>query len=151
MGLLVWGGNSGTNLKDGGLYCACGPDSDFDGAGDACDTCPTVYNPTQDPNACVQSASVSISFNNPIGKGSGTVRWNTTREVDLTGFNLVILNSAGDRIQLNLATIPCKQCTTGLGDDYTFIVAKHKSGKDLFVEMLHNDGQVTLFGPALKP
>lgn len=45
--------------------------------------------------------------------------------------------------------IPCTQCVTGLGDTYVFIVPKHKSASNLFVESVRDGGAVDRF-PATK-
>ena len=91
----------------------------------------------------------TISVTSPLGKGSGTVFWTTNLETDLVGFNLVLVDSSG-RLQLNGVMIPCDECITGLGASYTFIVPKHKSGKNLYVEVVHRSGRVDLFGPVSR-
>jgi len=117
--------------------------------GDVCDNCATIPNPTQDPTACTQTvAQVVIDF---VQKG-GMVSWTSTSEVDVVGFNLVRFFK-GQRIQLNATTIPCTQCITGLGDTYSFPVAKHKSSQQnfiVYVEMLRATGAVEVYGPATR-
>jgi len=126
-------------------------DQDCDTIGDACDNCPTIPNTNQDPAACVQLCeNVKISFTSPLGKGSGTVFWDTTREIDLIGFNIVELDSKGTRTQLNTSLIRCTQCQTSLGDTYGQPVPKHKSGHNIFVEMLRVNGNVGICGPAVR-
>jgi hypothetical protein len=130
-------------------------DTDMDGLGDRCDVCPTVYNPDQNGcacgiGACYQPGYIIVSFSSPEGKGSGTVSWNTTAEYFIAGFNVVVFDGKGNRIQQNTSLIPCKQCTTGLGDRYSFIIPKHKNGRNIFVEMVRPDGFVTTFGPASR-
>ncbi|HYV17449.1 MAG TPA: hypothetical protein VFC25_00285 [Verrucomicrobiae bacterium] len=48
----------------------------------------------------------------------------------------------GLRIQLNPATIGCSACSDGRSGSYSFIVPKHKSGQNLFVEMVRVNGLV---------
>jgi len=85
-----------------------------------------------------------------LGKGSGTLRWHTTAERDVLGFNVVIYNAQGQRTPVNPALIPCHQCGTGLGADYAVIVPKHKSGKLFFLEMVHTSGLISTFGPSTR-
>ena len=91
-----------------------------------------------------------MSFDSPTGRGSGTVFWATFREVDLVGFNVVVINDRGDRVQQNDTVIPCEQCITGEGAYYTFIIPKHKSGRGIYLEMLRVNGVVRVFGPATR-
>ncbi|HXH27665.1 MAG TPA: thrombospondin type 3 repeat-containing protein, partial [Candidatus Polarisedimenticolia bacterium] len=126
-------------------------DTDMDGWGDLCDTCPTVPNPDQNPTVCLQRVeNIAVSFTSLLGKGSGTVTWTTTSEVDIVGFNIVVFNSKGDRIQQNDTLIPCDQCLTGAGAAYSFIIPKHKSGKNIFIELIRQSPPPQLYGPAVK-
>jgi hypothetical protein len=85
-----------------------------------------------------------------LGKGSGTLFWTTSHEVDIVGFNVVAFDAQGTRIQQNTALIRCEECITGSGHAYSVVIPKHKSGKNVFVEMLHINGTVELFGPATR-
>ena len=135
------------------------PDSDGDGVPDVCDNCPTVANPGQADcdqdgigDACQESlfGPPSISFQSSLGKGSGTVQWTTRCELDLKGFNVVMIDGKGVRTQLNLAEIPCESCIAGGRIIYTSLVPKHKSGHGIFVETVHIDGRVELSSEAVR-
>jgi hypothetical protein len=127
-------------------------DNDGDGFGDICDICPTVSNPDQNPAACdfCESLQPTLSLTSPLGKGSGTLRWQTCFEGDVIGFNVVNFDNQGNRNQINPAVIPCQECSSGRGATYTTLIPKHRSGKNIFIEMLLLNGQVQLFGPAIK-
>lgn len=93
--------------------------------------------------------TATVSFNSPLGKGSGLISWTTNTERDLRGFNVVILDSRGRR-QLNNVLILCEQCTTGLGANYATLLPKHKSGHNLYIEVVHRSGRIETFGPARR-
>ncbi|HEV8701853.1 MAG TPA: thrombospondin type 3 repeat-containing protein [Candidatus Polarisedimenticolia bacterium] len=126
-------------------------DGDFDRVGNACDNCPTIPNADQNPEACFQRVeNPTITFTSTVGKGSGTAAWSTSHEVDLIGFNVVVIDAKGVRIQQNMALIRCEPCITGDSHQYSFIVPKHKSGHNIFIEMLRLNGTVEVFGPAAR-
>jgi len=126
-------------------------DMDFDRVGDACDNCPSIPNSDQNPAVCAQRVdNPVVTFTSALGKGSGTVSWTTPVEVDLVGFNVVIIDSKGVRTQQNVALIRCEECITGNGHSYSFIIPKHKSGHSIFIEMLRQNGTVQVFGPAAR-
>ena len=74
----------------------------------------------------------------------------TQFETDLLGFNVVTIDSKGTRVQQNATLIRCEECVSGNGHLYTFIIPKHKSGHNIFVEMLKLNGVVQRFGPAVR-
>lgn len=126
-------------------------DQDFDRIGDACDVCPTIPNANQDPAVCDQRIDpIAISFSGPLGRGSGIVTWTTTHEVDVASFNIVVFDSQGMRNQQNTAPIECEECITGAPHTYLLAVPKHKSGKNIFVELVRMNGTVELWGPATR-
>jgi hypothetical protein len=127
-------------------------DSDGDLHGDVCDNCPLLPNPDQNPCVCSECIplDITISFQSEVGRGAGVVSWRTAVEHDLLGFNVVAINSQGERIQQNDALIPCVECVTDLGAFYTLVIPKHRSGRNIFVEQVHRDGRVGLFGPAVR-
>ncbi len=144
-------------------------DFDGDGVGDVCDNCIGRPNPGQEDcdhdgigDACdpfsfcngypgeEKVVDIFISSSSELGKGSGTVTWGTSIETDLIGFNVIVYDSQGNRIQLNTVTIPCEQCITGGTASYAFIVPKHKSGRNVFIEMIRRGFPTQVFGPAVK-
>jgi hypothetical protein len=127
-------------------------DLDGDGVDDACDTCPTVSNPDQSPCACnfCGAFDIFVSVTGGAGGGVATVSWKTGLEHDLRGFNIVRIDNQGRTTRLNPVLIACQQCTTDLGASYVTPVPRQRGGHDLFVEMVHRDGALTTFGPAIK-
>jgi hypothetical protein len=125
-------------------------DTDFDTVGDACDNCVGIPNPGQEDtggdergDACtelVQEAVINVQLN------GGIVTWETTTEVTVAGFNLLWIRN-GKEFLANPVQIPCTQCFTGLGDVYAYPIPKHKTSRNLWVQMITADGEF-LFGPA---
>lgn len=128
------------------LFC---DDPDGDGVCAEVDICPTLPNPDQDPEVCDQRiVDIAVDLSSPEGRGSGIVRWRTTHEVSLTGFNLVRIDPAGHRTLLNAEPIPCASCNTGEGNEYSMVVPQHRGGRHIFVEGVCPDGCVGPWGPA---
>lgn len=130
---------------------ANGVDTDLDLVPNACDNCPTIPNASQDPEVCDQTIDpITLSFTSILGHGSGVITWTTTHEVDISGFNIVVFDSQDNRIQQNAAPIRCEECITGVGHTYTLGIPKHKSGRSVFVELIHANGTIQLWGPATR-
>ncbi|HEV8700655.1 MAG TPA: MopE-related protein [Candidatus Polarisedimenticolia bacterium] len=128
-----------------------GLDPDRDGLCSTLDNCPTIFNPDQNPEACLQHIlDVTIDPKSPEGRGSGLVAWRTTHEIDVLGFNVISVDPHGARVQLNVAQIPCTACITGEGMTYAVTIPKHKSGRDIFIELLRPGGVVERYGPAQR-
>jgi hypothetical protein len=129
------------------------PDGDGDAVTDACDNCPALYNPGQNPDDCLQAAhELTVSRSSDSGKGSGTINWTTTHEFNISGFNVQGQENDGTYARLNPTPIPCLQCMTGQGATYAFTVPKLKSGRNVFIQMLGGTGDlIGIFGPASGP
>jgi hypothetical protein len=128
-----------------------GLDPDRDGVCSVADNCPTIFNPDQNPEACLQRVvDVTIDSKSPLGRGSGLVAWRTTHEVDVLGFNVITLDPHGTRVQLNVTQISCTACVTGEGVTYSAPIPKHKNGRDVFIELLRPGGVVERYGPAQR-
>jgi len=94
---------------------------------------------------------ITLALGSPLGKGSGTLSWRTNGEVSLSGFNVVVFNSQGVPTRINPVTIPCTECVTTLGAPYVYVLPKHKSGHDVFVQIVGTNGSILgTFGPAQK-
>ncbi|HET8946948.1 MAG TPA: VCBS repeat-containing protein, partial [Candidatus Polarisedimenticolia bacterium] len=126
-------------------------DQDGDGFGDACDPCPLSPTTDPDPSACPPViASVTLSYSSPAGHGSGVVAWSTGYEHDLRGFNVIVFDNQGRRVQVNAALIACEACITGEPESYVSVLPKHRNGRNVYVETVHTDGTRRLWGPALR-
>jgi hypothetical protein len=133
---------------------------DSDGVGDACDNCPKEYNAGQvDSNGdgvgdvCDGTpivGSLILSFHSDLGRGSGTLFWTTNYEVDLIGFNVVVIKSNGVRVRINDTLIPCVECVTEHGTEYAFIIPRHRGGHGVFLEAVRQATSPVVFGPALR-
>ncbi len=140
--------------------CPGNADADGDGVCDASDNCPTVPNPGQENidgdllgDVCDNTPEIvafTTSFGSQLSRGSGTATWTTASEFNLIGFNLFTLNAQGARTLLNHVRIPCEECITGLGASYAYFIPKHKSGRNVYIEILHKNGLSTVFGPAVR-
>jgi hypothetical protein len=53
---------------------------------------------------------------------------------------VVAIDAGGLRTQINSALIACQACGTGSEGDYAFIVPKHRSGRDLYIEQVCSPG-----------
>jgi hypothetical protein len=125
----------------------------MDGNGDVCDACTIPPPGWPDPCGCRPQTveDITIDFSSPYGRGSGLVSWRTPAEVDIVGFNVVVLDNQGQRIQINDTLIrPQAGPYPNEGATYSFIVPKHKSGRNIYIEMLRSNGTVQVFGPAVK-
>lgn len=139
-------------------YDARLPDTDLDGLPDSCDNCPTTANRLQHDcngngigDACDPSLyDVRIRTTSPLGKGSGEVVWSTVCESDLRGFNVVMLDNQGRRTQLNFVPIPCTECITAGSAAYSTLIPKHKSARNVYLEVLHRTAANLTVGPAVK-
>ena len=60
------------------------------------------------------------------------------------------LFAARTRTQVNRALIPCVECEIGIGASYTFLIPKHKSARNIFLEAVFHDGPVVTIGPATR-
>ena len=121
------------------------------GAVEACNLIDDNCNGVVDEVECApRLVDLRIAFGSPEGRGSGVLSWTSTREVFLAGFNVVMMEANGRRTQLNGGPIRCAECDNGRGHSYSYIVPKHKSGRNFFVEMVFVDDRVVTFGPAVK-
>ena len=129
-------------------------DTDRDGLGNVCDTCPVCPDASNNVRSCAEEVSnVRITFSSLSGKGSGTVLWDTTHEVNKSTFNIFVLNSKGQQIVQNptpIGSVGNPSVLCGGVANYTFVIPKHKSGHNIFVKMTRADGTTFIAGPAVK-
>ncbi|MEE9230093.1 MAG: hypothetical protein V3U86_05255 [Acidobacteriota bacterium] len=125
------------------------PDADRDGVPDPCDNCPVDPNPDQNLCAC-KNFDVDGMRVERHQRGGGRMFWDTVDECDLRGFNVLEIRNNIIQVRLNTDLIPCNECVTGNPSSYSFVLEKMKSGKNLFVEIIHLDGRRELRGPALR-
>lgn len=103
----------------------------------------------QTPSEVPLQIDAAISFTKQAGRGSGVLNFTTNAETDLVGFNVLEITAQGTT-HVNRALIPCEECTSGLGATYTFLVPRHRSGRNFYVEAVHAGGATELFGPARR-
>lgn len=126
-------------------------DPDGDSVCGVVDNCPTIPNFDQDPEVCDQRVvDVAVELWSDRGRGSGTVRWSTTHEVNLVGFHVVTIDARGLRAQMDADAIPCLSCTTGEGREYSFFLPQHRGGTNLYIEAICDGDCEDLFGPAQR-
>jgi hypothetical protein len=94
--------------------------------------------------------NVAIASGSPLGKGTGLLSWQTTHEVDVRYFNVVIDDPHKGRRQLNDTPLGCFECTSGQPSAYNYIVVKGRSSRYIYVEMVTASGSA-LYGPAVRP
>jgi hypothetical protein len=46
--------------------------------------------------------------------------------------------------------IPCTACITGGSDTYSTLIPKHKSGRNIYLEVLYRTSVSLVVGPAVK-
>jgi hypothetical protein len=94
--------------------------------------------------------NVSLAYSAHDRRGPATLTWKTAEEFALRGFNVVSINDGGHRTQLNPELVRCAECVTTGGASYSFTVANHDAGRDIFVEVVRLDGSVQTFGPVVR-
>ncbi len=76
--------------------------------------------------------------------------WATDCEINVLGFNVVRLlfrGSTFERIRLNAAPIDCLGCDDGIGYGYTYLLPRHRSIHNLYIEAVFRDGRAKYLGP----
>ena len=89
-------------------------------------------------------------YTSPLGKGSAVLIWRTNFELDIVGYNVLVFDNKGNRTQLNPTLIPCEGCVTCAPFPCTYLIPKHKSGRNVFVEVVRRGGTTFVFGPAVR-
>lgn len=95
-------------------------------------------------------SDILIDFASGPGKGAGLLTWTTDFEFDLVGFNVVTHDARGNRVPLSSVLIPCEECITAAGHTYALVLPKHKSGRNVFIEVVHANQTVDVFGPSRR-
>lgn len=72
--------------------------------------------------------------------GGVTLSWKMTSELALSGFNIYTVSSKG--VEKQIGTLPCKACTTGEPESYTFNApaTQVKGAKSMILEVLSGNG-----------
>ena len=134
-------------------------DADGDGIGDVCDNCVAVVNPGQEDcdgngigDRCDHTGigGFLLDTHSSLGHGSGVVSWSTVCEVNLRGFDVVVLGPQESRT-INPVLIPCEGCDDGAPHTYTYVVPKHKSPSNIYLMVHSSDDATQTFGPADRP
>ena len=134
-------------------------DADSDGVGDVCDNCAAMVNPGQEDcdgngigDRCDRTGigGLRLDMHSPLGHGSGVVSWRTVCEVNLRGFDIVVLGPQEGRT-INRVLIPCEGCDDGASHAYTYLVPKHRSPNNIYLLVHTSDGTTQTFGPADRP
>ena len=112
---------------------------------------PCLPSPSDEPGHCTESVTdARLTFGIPAGRGAGLVTWRTTHEYDVTGFNLMEVDSTGHLLRLNDAPIPCSECSGGGAASYSFPVPRASGHRDTYIQRLSRSEPPRLFGPAAR-
>jgi hypothetical protein len=125
------------------------PSSDGAPADPGLDTHPSCLAPPFDPRPH-GFWNFTIDLGGLEFRDGALLSWATDCEIAVQGFNVVRLlfrGSTVERIQLNGAPIACQGCDDGIGYGYTFLVPRHRSIHNLFIEAVFIDGRAKYLGP----